>query len=898
MNKRINKVLKLIIVLLILVTQMKSVEANDYVLSIQYPDGYSTGKLVYGWGSGNVCEDGKDHRLIRVGGENRFLGVFYLNGEVVYCIQPFVETQTGYKYTTSFDMSSLDPTVKNYLELASYFGYGYHSDYSMLSCIATQHAIWELQGTQVEDITPELRNRIDLIKQRVYDYVNKKKISFDGQTFTFDGCGKEHAITIIDTNHVIEDWILVSSSTGLHYEKINNTLKVWVDQPFYDEKRITFNLYDPTDDRIAGNSVLFINPNNAQKLASFADPIKRESNVSFVMASGDVEIQKYMNSKSDGSGRQDFEEGAEFIVMKEDNITKYGSIENAYNHKNEIKVDEYDYLTTNRYGYAKSKKLCAGIYHIRQVKGAVDTVIYDQPLSFEISEYNQHTVSFTLINNKFSSHLKIIKLDEEGNRIINNPMKFRIKDENGNFIQKEIDGKVCDEWNTNENGEIILPFKLDAGKYYLVESKAPIGFVVNENEIPFIITNASGNNINTTATIAEVNTYNKAKKGKIVIEKKFQETDRFIGDGVQFALYADVNIYNPSNHSILYKKGEQIGIYELPNNHILEINDLPIGYDDAIYKLKEIETYDNYQLDLKEYIFDFSNKDQYKAEIEKKITLHNQLLKINTFAMDHDDYDKTMYAFDNLKITDRVIYEGLRIGETYILEGMIYNKETKNPILDKFGNCITSKIEFEAKSINGEVFMDYELDGELIKKGTLVISTCLYNKNNEVLLNHFDLEDENQSISILPIYDFEIRKIDTDKKTLIQQPFTFTVFRDKECKTLLYVLDSNINGNIIWENVENGIYYLQETRAPKGYIRKDDLIKIEVNSAGIFINDKKIEYEEKHVIEIENEKIKIVKTGILNRDKANIFFLVFIFSLIIVFAGIYKKKMGQNIYIK
>ena len=266
--------------------------------------------------------------------------------------------------------------------------------------------------------------------------------------------------------------------------------------------------------------------------------------------------------------------------------------------------------------------------------------------------------------------------------------------------------------------------------------------------------------------------------------------------------------------------------------------------------------------------------------------------------MDHDDYDKTMYAFDNLKITDRVIYEGLRIGETYILEGMIYNKETKNPILDKFGNCITSKIEFEAKSINGEVFMDYELDGELIKKGTLVISTCLYNKNNEVLLNHFDLEDENQSINILPVYDFEIRKIDTDKKTLIQQPFTFTVFRDQECEILLYVLNSNINGKIIWENVENGIYYLQETKAPEGYIRKDDIIKIDVNSEGVFLNDKKIEYEDKHIIEIENKKIKTVKTGILNRYKATIFFVISMFSSIIVFVGIYKTRKAQNMYIK
>ena len=105
--------------LMILFTNMSTnIEAASYNLKITYPDGYSTGRLIYGSGSGNVCEDGKDHRLFTVGGIEMFLGVFWLNNELVYCIQPFVATKTGYTYSPVSATSNLiDATLKDYYEL-------------------------------------------------------------------------------------------------------------------------------------------------------------------------------------------------------------------------------------------------------------------------------------------------------------------------------------------------------------------------------------------------------------------------------------------------------------------------------------------------------------------------------------------------------------------------------------------------------------------------------------------------------------------------------------------------------------------------------------------------------------------------------------------------------------
>lgn len=46
---------------------------------------------------------------------------------------------------------------------------------------------------------------------------------------------------------------------------------------------------------------------------------------------------------------------------------KYGSIEEAYKHKDKLSNKEYDKLVTDEEGYAKSKKLAYGTYVVKQL---------------------------------------------------------------------------------------------------------------------------------------------------------------------------------------------------------------------------------------------------------------------------------------------------------------------------------------------------------------------------------------------------------------------------------------------------------------------------------------------------------------------------------------------------
>lgn len=861
-----------------------NINASASKLKVEYPDGYSTGRLIYANGAGVVCEDGKDHKLFKLGGEERFLCIFSINGEVVYCIQPFVETKNGYVYTSSaMSIKDLDNTTRDKLELASYFGYGYNGDKSLLTRIATQNAIWEFQGVKVEQITSELRNRTDVIKQRVNDYLNKKKPSFNEKLFTFKGYGEENAIVVKDDHNTVLEWYKSSSSAGLNYSISGNEIKVWINEPFEGTKSITYNLYNPNDTRVNGNSIVYINPNNAQKLAKFCDPVKREANVHFTMASGDMKIEKYMNSNSEGTGVQTPEEGAHFIVMKEDYVSIYGSIEEAYAHKDELHSSEYDYLITNEEGTAFSKTLTAGKYLIKQVKGAVDTQLYDEVLEFNVEEAKQETKVFTLTNLKYASKLKVVKVDENNNKITASGMKFKIKDEKGVFVEKKIGEQIVNEWETGKDGTIILPFKLDAGKYFLVETKAPDGFVLNKEDIAFVITNAQDVVLDEHGEpMVSIVVKNEKAKGKIILHKEFEDPANLIGDGVVFALYANETIVNPTNGETLFSKNDLVSTYKLNANDVLEINNLPLGMQGASFVLKEVQTYDNYQLDLNEYLIEFTLSDQNTKEYVVKKDLLNKLIRLQTMAYDQKDNDKTFDGMGDIIIEDLVSYEGLHQGEKYLLKGYLVDKASGNVVLDQDNKVISNEKAFICENVNGQMTMSFTFNASYFKDKELVVFEQLYNDKNELIASHADIYDANQTIKIRPVYDIEVTKVDQKTKKQILDTFEFSLYADETCNEKIASYDVLSNKNtLVLSDLAYGIYYLKESKAPSGYMLSDKVMKLEINEDGLFIDNEKVETNAYHYcIYFENRKIPVILTGD-SKNKMSLISLLFLSLLIL-----------------
>ncbi|WP_368275830.1 collagen binding domain-containing protein, partial [Coprobacillus cateniformis] len=103
----------------------------------------------------------------------------------------------------------------------------------------------------------------------------------------------------------------------------------------------------------------------------------------------------------------------------------------------------------------------------------------------------------------------------------------------------------------------------------------------------------------------------------------------------------------------------------------------------------------------------------------------------------------------------------------------------------------------------------------------------------------------------LPILTrLQVNKIDKDTKELIvNNPFVFAVFADKNCTHLLDILETDSNKGIALSKIvlRHGKVYLKEIKAPDGYIINRDVIEINIDDDLEGVGDI-------HKIDIENEK--------------------------------------------
>lgn len=141
------------------------------------------------------------------------------------------------------------------------------------------------------------------------------------------------------------------------------------------------------------------------------------------------------------------------------------------------KDSEKDTLVCNEDGFAKSKDLPYGIYTIHQTKGWEETEMMKDFTVF-IAE-NGKTYKYLINNAPYSAYIKVVKADKETGKTI--PLTgagFEIYDEAGKKVSMSYTypkPTTIDTYYVSEDGYLITPQKLDAGKYTLVEVQAPYG---------------------------------------------------------------------------------------------------------------------------------------------------------------------------------------------------------------------------------------------------------------------------------------------------------------------------------------------------------------------------------------------------------------------------------------
>lgn len=222
---------------------------------------------------------------------------------------------------------------------------------------------------------------------------------------------------------------------------------------------------------------------------------------------GKVEIQKYYELIV-GGGHLSPEPGAEFTVTLKSSGVEYGR------------------KSTDAKGHVAFDKLPYGRYVVSQTKSLPGLIKVDD-FEVEVTE-DGATYFYAILNNTFTSPMKIVKADADtGKNVLVPGTLFEITIGDTDELYTETTHNIS-QFETNENGEILLFNKMPFGEYKLHEIKAPDGYVKNTEPMPFTIDEESQENGLVTVTFknkAQVSKITLTKTGEVLTDADKVETD-------------------------------------------------------------------------------------------------------------------------------------------------------------------------------------------------------------------------------------------------------------------------------------------------------------------------------------------------------------------------------------
>lgn len=513
-------------------------------------------------------------------------------------------------------------------------------------------------------------------------------------------------------------------------------------------------------------------------------------------------------------------------------------------------------------------------------------------------------------------------------------------------------GELVDTITTGDKG-IAKSKELYLGKYTIVEKTAPLKFVLNKDKHNVELTYA-GQNIKVTSTALSVYnerqkvsvSLNKAMEQDVAygIGNNKEITS------VQFGIFADEDVKAADGTSI--PKDSLVTFANCDENGKLTFDcDLPIGYK---WYAKEIATDEHYILSNKHYQFntDYAGENTKVIEIDVngnekientlkrgkvegvKINKENDKLEgatIGIFKVDTTEFtEKTAivttktdkdgaFSFNNIPYGEWVVKEiaaptGYAVDATqhhiYISDdGVIINVTMVDKqvqisktdvtsgqelagaeltITDESGNVIDSWTSTDtAHYANGLVEgHKYTLTEKTAPYGYEIANSIVFVVTSDKAIQKVVMNDSPILSSVL------VNKVDSvTGENIISRKFEFTLYSDPECKNEIITVNANTDdGTALFSDLRYGTYYIKETKAPKGYMLSNEVVKIEINDKGVFANGKELtEENEVYSIVYQNSLLPSVFTG----DSKSVLMYLTMAAIAVVFIAIMiiiKKK--------
>ncbi len=426
-------------------------------------------------------------------------------------------------------------------------------------------------------------------------------------------------------------------------------------------------------------------------------------------------------------------------------------------------------LTTDSNGKALSKLLPYGTYVVTESK-TPEGYISCEPFEVYISEDGK-TYSYDIENQVYKSQIKIEKVDANtGEIIVMAGTEFQIRDANGDLVVQNTNARSStDTFTTDETGTIILAEPLIYGEYTLHEIKAPYGYWLDEEQIPFTVDD-SGLETVTVESADEL-----IQKRIRIIKTDSRDNERRL-EGAVFEVYKD---------------GELIDTINTNENGYAETKLLTVGE----YTVIEAKAPEGFILKDLSFGVIVSDDDTliYEYVIENCPT---EVVILKT-----DINDGTLLSGAHIEIyseTEELVYEGdtNENGELTIYElpvGKYKFKESVAPL--------------------GYILNDETFEFEIMENGEVIGVTEIQNTHTEVTLSKKDLIDS------APVADAEIEIINSEGESVYKGktdengeihithlPFGTYIFREtkapegyvKSVEEIKFTIDEygNISGEI------------------------------------------------------------------------------------------------------
>ena len=473
---------------------------------------------------------------------------YYMDGKIVYCVEPGAPIFTNY-YDGVLDLysSDINSDIIDRISLIGYFGYDYPGHNSDKYFMAAQELIWETVGNNEVHFTTGINNtgnlvNIDYEKNEIMSLVNRYSVkpSFDSELVSGTYGDK---FMLIDSNNVLSDYEVKSGNAYIDGDKLFVSFdklgsdSVLLSRKKYDDLSSVFYMDSSSQD------FMFLRAYEVDSVVYLESYIPRNK---VIIDKKGMVLEGYNNSFIFGlRGLSDIHFGlyASNDIYEDNNLVY-------------MKDELIEELITND-GIVSSSLLPNGDYYLKEISTidgfVLDNTIYN--IHFDNSEKEVFEYMVNLENDRQKIFLNLSKNGEVFDSIVcdsgsysNVPLsgiKFGLYNSNDIY---NVDGELIvsrdtliKELVTNNSGDINEELSIPLGTYYLKELETIDGYSLDDNIYEFNVSKGSGGDIKIMVTREPI--LNKLIKSRLVINKIDEFGNRLKGASFRLFDSSDNLIY-------------------------------------------------------------------------------------------------------------------------------------------------------------------------------------------------------------------------------------------------------------------------------------------------------------------------------------------------------------------